>query len=175
MLRNLLLAAVVAALPATALAQHSEYADHEHMGRDIKALAPERIQGLRDGEGLGYALAAELNGYPGPKHVLDMADDLALTDGQRAAVQAIFDRMDVAARDLGGQLIDAERTLDSLFAAHTVDAERLETQLTSIGALDTRLRYTHLAAHLEVTALLTEEQIAHYQMARGYADHAGHR
>jgi hypothetical protein len=48
------------------------YAGHQE--RPIKALAPEEVAGLLGGEGMGYALAAELNHYPGPRHVLDLAD-----------------------------------------------------------------------------------------------------
>lgn len=173
MLKNLWFAAVVAALPTQAWAQHSPYVGH--MNREIKALAPDRIDGLRRGDGLGYALAAELNGYPGPKHVLELATDLALTPDQRDTIQEIYGRMNATARNLGTRLIEVERSLDSLFAAGNVTPERLQTQLQTAGSLDTRLRYTHLAAHLEVTALLTEQQIAHYQMVRGYADHTGHR
>src|SRR5262249_20157560 len=38
--------------------------------RAIKALSEEDIAPLLNGEGMGMAKAAELNGYPGPKHVL---------------------------------------------------------------------------------------------------------
>ena len=51
--------------------------------REIKALSPERAEGLKAGAGLGYALAAELNGWPGPLHVLELADDLDLSSSQR--------------------------------------------------------------------------------------------
>ena len=34
---------------------------------------------------MGLALAAELNGYPGPSHVLELADKLELSAEQRAA------------------------------------------------------------------------------------------
>jgi hypothetical protein len=42
--------------------------------RTIKALSDEDIVGLLKGDGMGFAKAAELNGYPGPKHVLDLGD-----------------------------------------------------------------------------------------------------
>jgi hypothetical protein len=59
--------------------------------RTIKALSDDDIATLRKGEGMGMAKAAELNGYPGPKHVLDLAQQLRLTDAQRDNVQAIFE------------------------------------------------------------------------------------
>ena len=61
--------------------------------RDIKALSPAQIAQLRAGEGMGLALAAELNGYPGPRHVLDLGAELGLTDAQRARFQQLFDAM----------------------------------------------------------------------------------
>ncbi len=47
--------------------------------RAIKALSPEDIAGLRAGDGMAMAKAAELNRYPGPRHVLDLAGPLALS------------------------------------------------------------------------------------------------
>jgi Spy/CpxP family protein refolding chaperone len=83
--------------------------------RAIKALSDEDIAALLKGEGMGYAKAAELNGYPGPKHVLDLADRLKLTPDQRQQVQAIFDRMSASAKPLGAELVERERVLDQLF------------------------------------------------------------
>src|SRR5271154_7187001 len=82
--------------------------------RAIKALSDEDIAALRKGEGMGMAKAAELNGYPGPKHALDLAQQLQLTDAQRRDVQAIFDRMSAAAKPLGDELIAQEQSLDQL-------------------------------------------------------------
>ena len=47
----------------------SPYAGEE--SRAIKSLSASEIQALRQGHGMGYAKAAELNHYPGPRHVLD--------------------------------------------------------------------------------------------------------
>lgn len=55
----------------------SPYAGEE--AREIKALSPSDIDGLIAGRGMGYAMAAELNGYPGPAHVLELAEQLELT------------------------------------------------------------------------------------------------
>ena len=59
--------------------------------RPIKALSDQQIADLRAGRGMGLALAAELNGYPGPSHVLELADRLELSTDQRARVQRLFD------------------------------------------------------------------------------------
>lgn len=42
--------------------------------RSVKALSDREISDLRTGRGMGLALAAELNGYPGPAHVLELAE-----------------------------------------------------------------------------------------------------
>ena len=41
--------------------------------RPMKALSAEQIADLRAGRGMGLALAAELNGFPGPVHALELA------------------------------------------------------------------------------------------------------
>lgn len=46
---------------------------------------------------MGLALPAELNGYPGPLHTLEHADELGLTFEQRARTKALFDAMRVEA------------------------------------------------------------------------------
>lgn len=141
--------------------------------REIKSLAPEEIAGFLAGDGMGYALAAELNGFPGPRHVLELQAELELTAEQLAGVQASFDRMQAQARVLGAQLVDLERALDAGFAGRSIDEAALESQLGEIGAVEARLRGTHLRAHLETARLLTAAQIQYYSMLRGYEEH-GH-
>lgn len=170
------LACTLASLAAAAVAQSPS----PHLGaqdRPIKALAPDRQAGLLAGAGLGYAMAAELNGHPGPKHVLELAAELALTADQRVAVQASFDRMHAAAVALGADLVAAEAELDRRFAHRHLDRAKLAELTARIGELEGRLRYAHLAAHLETDALLTGEQRARYAELRGYAPglDSGHR
>ncbi|MCB1008654.1 MAG: periplasmic heavy metal sensor [Acidobacteria bacterium] len=161
-----------AALSSAALAQTaSPYVGEQE--RAIKALSPERQEGLLAGAGLGYAKAAELNGHPGPKHVLEFAQALGLTPEQRHAVEESFDRMRVAAQALGAGLVAAEEQLDRRFAHRHLDAEKLSELTTRIGELEGRLRYVHLVAHLETDALLTAEQRARYAELRGYASGMG--
>src|SRR5215470_14068846 len=138
--------------------------------RPIKALSDEEAAALRNGEGIGMAKAAELNGYPGPKHVLDLARRLQLTDAQRRGVQAIFDRMSAAAKPLGGELIAQEQALDQLFAKGDITPDRLTAATAAIAELQGRLRAVHLTAHLETRALLNADQIARYQQLRGYGN-----
>lgn len=164
------------ALLAPALsAQAHEHGEHtspytDLQGREIKALSAEDVEGLLAGAGMQMALPAELNGYPGPRHVLDMADMLELTEGQRTAVQGIFDRMQAEAQALGARIVDAERSLDGAFAEARIDEALLESLVTDIAAARGALRIAHLKAHLEVFPLLTEAQRAHYRMGRGYGE-----
>lgn len=161
---------VIAAVSAPLAAQHqheaSPYAAWK--SRDIKSLAPEDIEGLRRGEGMSLALAAELNAYPGPRHVLEMAHMLNLTEDQTSRVQEIRDRMQAEARRLGEEIVTAERRLDRAFAERTIDAATLESLTTEIGRLRGSLRSTHLVAHIETAAVLDQEQREAYERARGY-------
>src|SRR5262247_2210822 len=61
--------------------------------RTIKALSDQQIADLRAGRGMSLALAAELNGFPGPAHVLELAEQLALSEQQRSKVQDLFAAM----------------------------------------------------------------------------------
>ena len=162
----LALAAFAFALPVFADTPSSPYSGQQT--RSIKALSDEDIAGLVKGEGLGMAKAAELNGYPGPKHVLILAKELRLTDAQRQQLQVIFDRMSAAARPLGMELIGRELLLDRLFAEGEITPDRLAVETASIGTLEGSLRSVHLAAHLQTRALLNADQIALYKRLRGY-------
>lgn len=173
----LLALAATVVLPAPAGAQHSPYAGHED--REIKGLSAEEADQLLTGQGMGLALPAELNGYPGPRHVLDLAAEIELDRDQRDAVSKVFDAMFRQAVDLGSEIVAAERRLDALFARGDATPESLRTALDELGALRAALRYAHLAAHLETRALLTETQVRRYNELRGYggegADHGHHQ
>jgi hypothetical protein len=142
--------------------------------REIKALSQAEVQGYLGGEGMGLAKAAELNSYPGPKHVLELAEALGLAPAQRAAVQASFDAMRARAVDLGVRLVDQERRLDRLFAEGRIDPQALEELTAGISRLAGQIRHAHLLAHLETRAVLTPAQIDEYRRRRGY-DPGGHR
>lgn len=143
-------------------------------GRDIAGLSPADIDDLLAGRGWGFALPAELNGYPGPAHVLEAADELALTPEQRAAIEEIFDRMNAEARALGADYVAAEAALSAAFADGSIDAEALTALTADAARIEAALRATHLAAHLEVTPLLTRHQIMTYNRLRGYGTGGGH-
>jgi Spy/CpxP family protein refolding chaperone len=137
--------------------------------REIKALSQSEVDGLLNGEGVGLAMAAELNHYPGPRHILDLAEKLALTDVQKKTIQEAFDRMHAEAVKLGSQLVEQERLLDKAFASLTMTQKSLTQMTEGIEKLRGQLRRVHLAAHLETRSVLTPEQIDSYDRLRGYS------
>ena len=145
--------------------------------REIKALSPEDVDAYLSGKGMGLALAAELNGYAGPSHVLELASQLALTPEQRTRTEALFASMASKATSLGRSLVEAERKLDHLFATKTVTPELMASSLNEIGLLQAKVRGAHLEAHLAQVGILTPEQNARYAQLRGYSSagaHTGH-
>jgi Spy/CpxP family protein refolding chaperone len=140
------------------------------MDRRTKALPDSQAADLLAGRGMGLALAAELNGYPGPMHVLEHADALRLTDAQRAATQSLRDRMAEEARALGARIVALEEELDRLFANGTADTGRLAALTAQLGALNGRLREVHLATHIAMREALEPAQRAAYARLRGYAE-----
>lgn len=176
-----LLAAAIAlaAWPAEGQ-QPSPYAGLESRG--IKALSPEQIERYRNGEGMGLALAAELNDYPGPKHVLELADELELSEEQTRQTQAAYDAMQAEAVRLGEAIVEGEQRLDAVFARGEAGEETVRGILDEVGQLQVELRYVHLAAHLEMRRVLTPGQVERYAALRGYGAgghahdpaHAGH-
>lgn len=168
--------ALIGFITVPALADIAPYAGKDE--RAIKALAVERIEGLRAGAGLGYAKAAELNGWPGPLHALELADALALSADQRAEITAIRMSMLAKAKPLGESLIAAEAALNALFAQRALDAAMVAEATAQIGAIEAKLRAVHLTAHIEMKPLLTRHQQMIYAQRRGYSvdddGHGGH-
>ena len=151
----------------------SPYAGQE--ARSIKALSAKDINDLLAGRGWGFAKPAELNGYPGPAHVLDLKAELALDPNQISAIEAIFTAMEADARMAGAAYVEAERALDVAFAAQTVDAQTLDRLAKEAARLRGAVRAVHLRAHLDVKPLLSRHQIGRYNELRGYGapDHRG--
>ena len=161
------LAIVAATAAAPALAQ-SPYAGLQM--RSVKALSDQQIADLKAGRGMGLALPAELNGYPGPSHVLELADPLGLSDDQRAAVRRQFEAMKAETIPIGEQLIGQEAALDALFAQHRATATSVAEAAAGIGTTEGKLRAAHLKYHLATLSLLQPAQVERYAELRGYRD-----
>ena len=147
-------------------AQETPYAGQEK--RAIKSLSARDIDDLENGRGWGLAKAAELNGMPGPKHLLEMKDKIALTAEQAAAIGKLYAAMKGRAVALGKRLVALEGILNAAFAGRDIDETRLRVTLDKIGRVRAELRYVHLATHLKTPALLSSGQIEDYNRLRGY-------
>ncbi len=150
---------------------HSPYAGQQN--RQIKSLSAEDIATLRRGGGWGLAKAAELNGYPGPAHLLDLQGEIPLGDDQVQQIQVIFQQMQSDAQAEGAALIAHEKALDDAFADGTVNEETLAPLVEAAGLSLSRLRTIHLSAHLSAVAVLEADQIARYNSLRGYTQGTG--
>ena len=153
--------------------QHGgSYADL--MTRPVKALSETQIEDMRAGRGMGLALPAELNGYPGPSHTLELADRLGLDDTQKARLRDLFATMKKEAITVGEQVIALETDLDRQFTAGTITLPSLASATAAIGERQAALRAAHLKYHLLTKDLLNPEQIKRYSDLRGYTAPAPH-
>ncbi len=167
MKRLALTAFALSLLASPALAQHAQpYAGLQT--RPIKALSAEQVADLQAGRGMGLALAAELNGYPGPAHVIELADELSLSAEQRQRAQDLLAAMKAETVPLGQQILAEEGALDRAFAAHTITPAALAADTEAIGATQGKLRAAHLKYHLAMLAVLTPDQVKRYDELRGY-------
>ncbi len=159
-------------LPLLTLAGHAHAQHAGHAGphqRGIKALSAEEASQYAAGAGMGYAKAAELNHYPGPMHVLELAAVLELTPEQHHATRQLMNRHKTEARAIGERLVAAEAELDRLFAENKITQTTLASQVQKIAGLQGEYRLSHLETHRRMQALLTSQQIAQYDRLRGYA------
>lgn len=184
MFSSLFLSALAAAAPAiaqnhgghdghsaaTQVLPPSPYSGME--ARRVKALSEEQIADLEAGRGMGLALAAELNGYPGPLHVLELAKALDLTDEQVSRTRELLGQMKAETISIGHRIIGEETGLDRLFAERKATPRRLAEMTQSIANAQGALRSAHLRYHVEMAVLLTPEQVGRYFELRGYAGRA---
>lgn len=162
---------VMTAVSSVAFGQgHHPYAGLEQ--RTVKALSEQQIADLRAGRGMGLALPAELNGYPGPSHVLENADALGLSAEQREHTKGLFEAMKAEAVPVGERLIEQEAKLDRLFADREVTPANLNAATEEIGMTQVRLRQTHLKFHLAMMDVLSPAQVERYRELRGYGTKA---
>lgn len=148
----------------------SPYAGQEVRG--IKSLSEDEVKGLLAGEGTpfgGMAKLAELNGYPGPRHVLDMADELELSDDQLLDIERVYEEMRDEAIPLGEKIIEKEEVLDQAFTDKTITSESLQQGIKESADIYADLRFVHLKYHLMMMDILTENQVEKYNELRGYS------
>ena len=121
---------------------------------------------------MGLALAAELNGYPGPAHVLEMGDQLGLSGDQRDHMRRLFAAMQAEAIPLGERLISEEVIWMGCSRHENVTPEALADATKAIGRTQRSLREAHLKYHLATVAVLMPDQVARYNALRLHAARA---
>lgn len=173
----LFLIVLLAAYPA--LAQKGDHPHHRRADSLVDradsldvptGLSPDDLVGLREGRGMGLARPAELHSYPGPLHVLELADDLDLSHEQQLTARILFDEVKALAQPLGEQIIERERHLDRLFASGSATPGMVDRITAHIAEARGQLRAVHLRAHVDMRDALTPEQIADYDRLRGHTD-----
>jgi Spy/CpxP family protein refolding chaperone len=138
------------------------------------ALTSEEVEQYRAGAGMGYAKAAELNHFPGPMHVLELAAPLGLNAEQRAATERLMQTHKAEARAIGAKLVAAEQELERLFRSGQVRDAELARAVAEASRLQGEYRLSHLETHRRMRALLTEEQVKRYDELRGYGGNQHH-
>lgn len=142
----------------------------EHV-RDVTSLSTADIEGLKSGTGTpfgGMAKLAELNGYPGPRHVLDLTQSMELTDSQTKQIEQIYQKMNSEAIILGNKILSIEMELDEKFSDGSINENYLKEKIHESAEFYAKLRNVHLQSHLLMMDVLTPEQIQKYNELRGY-------
>lgn len=163
---------LLAVAPAGLQAQDHQPAASPYAGletRAIKSLSEADMDELMRGGGWGLALAAELNGVPGPAHLLELKDQLGLSADQVARLEAIYSEMKTEAIAEGERFIAAEKAIETAFVSGQVDEAKLKALIDESAEARARLRYIHLSRHLLTPPLLSAGQIKRYKALRGYA------
>ena len=171
LLKSFVLVGVFALASVSATAQHSHGTSRYAHGQstEIPSLTPKEVSELRNGEGMGLARPAELNRFPGPKHLLELTGEIGLTDEQSRRIKAIYKKMKERAVAKGENILMVERHLAGLFASRGPTAVKVTQVTGQLGIMRGELRAIHLLAHIEATRELTPAQIEGYQRLRGYS------
>ncbi len=153
----LTLALTVLASPSGLAQEHGGALQHKAAGADqaaspysgmetrrVKALCDDQSADLIAGRGMGLALAAELNSYPGPSHILELGDALGLTDKQASRTKELLHKMEAETIPIGNRIIKEETELDRLFVERQITPTRLAEMTKSIGDVQGALRAAHL-------------------------------
>ncbi|MGB7070653.1 MAG: hypothetical protein WBD22_14265 [Pyrinomonadaceae bacterium] len=156
------------AMPLLAWSQTSQGPDTGQESYRIKSLSETEVQAYLNGRGMGLAKPAELNSYPGPMHVLELAEKLQLSARQKGDTQEAFERMRGEAIRLGKLIVEKEAKLNDLFAKGKAGQKDMQTNIREIARLQGELRAVHLSAHLETRRVLSSDQVEKYNELRGY-------
>jgi len=158
-----------------AIAQHQHPAPASSTAQAAHhAFLEQERQAIQRGEGFGMAMPADMAGYPGPKHVLELKDGLKLTPAQVASMEKLFSDMRAKAIDRGREVLAAEDRLGQMFREGR-SADELREESFRIASLRAELRWVHLNTHLAARKVLTPDQLATYMALRYGAEGQPHR
>lgn len=110
---------------------------------------------------------AEKNGYPGPMHVLKMADELGLSSKQLNQLRKLRDTVYLESTQRKDKIHDLTAGLERLFAGQKANEGRVRKVVQEIGKLQGEIQMIHLTAHLKTKNVLTQEQLGKYAQMRG--------
>lgn len=158
-----------------ALAENKPTSKHKskYIGQEnrlIKSLSAHDLESIKKGKGWGLAKAAELNGVPGPLHLLEMKKEIALSSNQIKKIEKLYEEMKTQAIAEGKTLISLERELNLLFSDNSVTNKKLKNILERVSKSYSDLRYIHLSAHIKASKFITSEQTKNYNKLRGYGE-----
>src|SRR5262245_65908219 len=148
---------LVSLLAVASAAEDPRTAPYRHQTQSsLRGFSEAEVAELRAGTGMGLARAAELNSYPGPRHILDAihAGRLQASPTQVRQLQEIFDEMRSDARRIGAQILSEEEQLETAFRTTTIAEHDLRARLAQIASLKGEFRVTHLRAPLLAKAVL---------------------
>ena len=154
----------VAGLGSAEAAWAQQHGGHgpESAGQGQKAVAlscAEQFEAVvREGYAFGMAFAADRNGYPGPRHILELKTQLGLTADQEAKVTELMHAMLAESRPKGARLLEAERRLERLYADGVADEASVRAAVAEAERARSELRLAHLLIHLRARDLLSREQ-----------------
>src|SRR5688572_28076959 len=134
--------------------------------RRVKALSVQQIKEYLAWADMGYSKAAEIYDFPGPAHVLRLADEMALTAEQRTAAQDLLRQHKAQAREIGARFVDAECDLEMLFRLRKVQPAGLASAVRQLDRVESQYRLLHLETNRRMHALLSEKQVARYAELR---------
>ncbi len=161
---------LLAMTSTSSLAQHTHAASpYAHTrSSEFSTLTPQEVRELRNGEGMGLARPAELNSFPGPRHLLELKSALDLSEMQVERIEAIRRKMKTQAVAKGEEILQAEQHLADLFASGHPTVTAVNRITEQLGIMRGQLQAIHLVAHVESARHLTVEQIRNYDRLRGY-------
>jgi hypothetical protein len=114
---------------------------------------------LKGGAGDDLALVATVHHYPMPEKVLKLKKELNLSPAQVKNLTDINTHMHRLRVQVGGSIIDNEKTIDLLFAQNNVDNGNLIFYINRYGAYQGELRNAILQACIATKKELTPEQM----------------